>query len=172
MPWDTESSEYLLNYAGPTPFDVTYQVTQDLTGLGTHGALEDLAPYLKRADFASERKHFPDSFIRPSLYEGKLYGLPFIIGTIVMFYNKRMLAEAGVSRVPRTTTELAVAARKTMGAPGVWGLWTPTTVGRRSPGTGTSRTSTTSAATSSRRTCGVRRSIRGPSCRRPSTRST
>ena len=52
------------------------------------------------ADFASERKHFPDSFIRPSLYEGKLYGLPFIIGTIVMFYNKRMLAEAGVSSSP------------------------------------------------------------------------
>ena len=89
-----------MNYAGPAPFDVTYQVTQDLTGLGTRGALEDLAPYLKRPDFASERKHFPDTFIRAASYEGKVYGLPFIVGTMVMFYNRRMLAEAGVSAVP------------------------------------------------------------------------
>jgi multiple sugar transport system substrate-binding protein len=128
VPWGSESSKYFLSYDGPTPFDVTYQVTQDLTGLGARGALEDLAPYLKRPAFASERKHFPDSFIRPSLYEGKLYGLPFIVGTMVMFFNKRLLAEAGVSIVPRTTTELAVAARKTMRAPNVWGFWTGTTV--------------------------------------------
>jgi ABC-type glycerol-3-phosphate transport system substrate-binding protein len=128
VPWGSESSEYLLNYAGPAPFDVTYQVTQDLTGLGTRGALEDLAPYLQRADFASERTHLPDTFTRASSYEGKVYGLPFIVGTMVMFFNRRMLAEAGVSTVPRTTTELAVAARKTMGAPNVWGFWTGTTV--------------------------------------------
>jgi multiple sugar transport system substrate-binding protein len=126
VPWDT--SVYFLNYAGPKPFDVTYQVTQDLTGLGTRGALEDLTPYLKRAGFASERKHFPDTFVRAASYEGKVYGLPFIVGTMVMFYNKRMLAEAGVSTVPRTTTELVVAARKTTRAPDVWGFWTGTTV--------------------------------------------
>jgi len=128
VPWDTESSQYLLNYAGPTPFDVSYQVTQDLTCLCTRGALEDLAPYLARADFASERKHFPDTFIRAASYEGKVYGLPFIIGATVMFYDKRMLAEAGVSTVPSTRTELAVAARKTMRAPNVWGFGTGATV--------------------------------------------
>jgi multiple sugar transport system substrate-binding protein len=128
VPWGSESSQYFLNYAGPTPFDVTYQVTQDLTGLGARGALEDLAPYLKRPDFASERKHFPDTFIRAASYEGKVYGLPFIVGTMVMFYNRRMLAEAGVSTAPRTTTELAVAARRTMRTPNVWGFWTGTTV--------------------------------------------
>jgi len=129
VPWAASPNpEYLWNYAGPAPFDVTYQETQDLPGLAARGVLEDLTPYLKRADFASERKHIAERFIRSSLYEGKLYGLPFVTGTTVMFYNKHLLAKAGVSAIPRTTTELAVAARKTMRAQGVWGLWTGTTV--------------------------------------------
>ena len=171
VPWPTESSQFLLSYSGPTPFDVSYQVTVDLTGLGTHGALEDLAPYLKRADFASEREHFHESFIRPSLYKGKLYGLPFITGTIVMFYNKRMLAEAGVSRAPRRRRSSRLRRVRQ------WERRVSGASGRRQPsasgaGTGISKMSTTSEVTSSHRTCGVRRSIRGPSFRRPSTRST
>jgi len=43
---------------------------------------------------------------------GKLYGLPCIIGGTVVYYNKDVLAKAGVTTVPSTTTELAAAAVK------------------------------------------------------------
>src|SRR4029079_1011887 len=42
LPWTTEGATYATNYAGPTPFDVSYQTSTDLTGLGTKGVLEVL----------------------------------------------------------------------------------------------------------------------------------
>ena len=35
VPWQTEGAAYATNYAGPSPYDVSYQTSTDLTGLGT-----------------------------------------------------------------------------------------------------------------------------------------
>jgi len=35
VPWNVEGATYATNYAGPNPFDVSYQTSTDLTGLGT-----------------------------------------------------------------------------------------------------------------------------------------
>ena len=40
VPWNVEGATYATNYAGPNPFDVSYQTSTDLTGLGTKGVLE------------------------------------------------------------------------------------------------------------------------------------
>ncbi len=42
VPWATEGAAYATNYAGPNPYDVSYQTSTDLTGLGTKGVLEVL----------------------------------------------------------------------------------------------------------------------------------
>ena len=42
VPWTVEGATYATNYAGPNPFDVSYQTSTDLTGLGTKGVLEVL----------------------------------------------------------------------------------------------------------------------------------
>src|SRR6478735_9244743 len=42
VPWNVEGATYATNYAGPNPFDVSYQTSTDLTGLGTKGVLEPL----------------------------------------------------------------------------------------------------------------------------------
>ena len=42
VPWNTEGATYATNYAGPNPFDVSYQTSTHLTGLGTKGVLEIL----------------------------------------------------------------------------------------------------------------------------------
>ena len=42
VPWNVEGATYATNYAGPNPFDVSYQTSTDLTGLGTKGVLEVL----------------------------------------------------------------------------------------------------------------------------------
>ena len=124
VPWNVEGATYATNYAGPDPFDVSYQTSTDLTGLGTKGVLEVLntKQWLNSPAYASTAAKFIPNTIKKSTYQGKLYGLPCIIGGTVIYYNKDLLGKAGVANIPRTETELAAAALKVqkLGG-GVWG---------------------------------------------------
>jgi ABC-type glycerol-3-phosphate transport system substrate-binding protein len=46
------------------------------------------------------------------VYEGKNYMVPFYVSKTLLFYNKTMLNEAGITRPPQTFDELLDAARK------------------------------------------------------------
>ena len=130
VPWNVEGATYATNYAGPNPFDVSYQTSTDLTGLGTKGVLEVLnsSKWLDAPAFASTKAKFIPNAIKKSLYQGKLYGLPCIIGGTVVYYNKDILAKAGVTSVPTNTTELAAAALKVKASDSsLWGYQTPMT---------------------------------------------
>src|SRR5262249_11985394 len=123
VPWQTEGAAYATNYAGPNPYDVSYQTSTDLTSLGTKGVLEVLntPQWLNSPGFARTKAKYIPNTLRKSTYQGKLYGLPCIIGGTVVFYNRDLLAKAGVTRIPTNTTELAVAAKKaTDSSSGVW----------------------------------------------------
>jgi multiple sugar transport system substrate-binding protein len=130
VPWNVEGATYATNYAGPSPFDVSYQTSTDLTGLGTKGVLEVLntSKWLDAPAFASTKKKFITNTITKSTYKGKLYGLPCIIGGTVVYYNKDLLAKAGVTTIPSTMTQLAAAAMKVMKADSNnWGYQVPLT---------------------------------------------
>jgi len=131
VPWTVEGATYATNYAGPTPFDVSYQTSTDLTGLGTKGVLEVLntPKWLDAPAFASTKKKFIPNTLTKSTYHGKLYGLPCIIGGTVVYYNKDLLAKAGVKSIPTNTTQLAAAAKQVVqnGGSGVWGYQVPMT---------------------------------------------
>ena len=111
VPWGDVESTYTASFAGDDPFDVTYQVSTHLTLFGDRGAFMDVLPLMSAPEYASERAHFIDSAIDASLYQGKLYGVPIIIGSTVMFVNLDLLEQAGVSEVPSTTDELIAAAQ-------------------------------------------------------------
>lgn len=124
VPWNVEGATYATNYAGPNPFDVSYQTSTDLTGLGTKGVLEVLntKQWLDSPGYASTKKKFIPNAIAKSMYKGKLYGLPCIIGGTVIYYNKDLLGKAGVANIPRTEPELMAAALKVQKVGGgVWG---------------------------------------------------
>jgi ABC-type glycerol-3-phosphate transport system substrate-binding protein len=131
VPWTTEGAQYATNYAGPNPFDVSYQTSTDLTGLGTKGVLEVLnsPKWLDAPAFASTKKKFIPNTIKKSTYQGKLYGLPCIIGGTVVYYNKDLLAKAGVKSIPTNVSQLAAAATQVVknGGSGVWGYQVPMT---------------------------------------------
>jgi multiple sugar transport system substrate-binding protein len=130
VPWNVEGATYATNYAGPNPFDVSYQTSTDLTGLGTKGVLEVLntSKWLNAPAFAATRSKFIPNTITKSTYQGKLYGLPCIIGGTVVYYNKDVLAKAGVTKIPTNTTELAAAAVKVKASDSnIWGYQTPMT---------------------------------------------
>jgi multiple sugar transport system substrate-binding protein len=130
VPWNVEGATYATNYAGPNPFDVSYQTSTDLTGLGTKGVLEVLntKQWLDAPSFASTKAKYIPNTIRKSLWQGKLYGLPCIIGGTVVYYNKDLLAKTGVTSIPTNTTQLAAAAKKVVAAGGGnWGYQVPMT---------------------------------------------
>jgi multiple sugar transport system substrate-binding protein len=124
VPWDVEQATYNTNYSGPEPFDVSYQTSTDLTGLGTKGVLEVLntKEWLDNPDYASTKAKFIPNAISKSMYKGKLYGLPCIIGGTCIYYNKALLGKAKIANIPRTEPELMAAAVKVakLGG-GVWG---------------------------------------------------
>ena len=127
VPWNDLEAIYSANFAGNDVFDVMYQVSTHLTLFGDQGAFVDVTSLIEGADFAADRPRFPSSIVDASVYKDKLYGLPFIIGTIVMFVNLDLLEAAGVE-VPTTTDELIAAAAAVQNPPDVWGFYTPTTV--------------------------------------------
>jgi ABC-type glycerol-3-phosphate transport system substrate-binding protein len=126
VPWDQLEAQYTAAFSGDKPFDVTYQVSTHLTLFGTRGYFEDLTNWITRPDFKDYTDNTPQAIIDPSIYQGKLYGAPFIIGTIVMFANQDMIEGAGLA-VPTTTDEL-ITVGKALTTSDVWGFYTPTTV--------------------------------------------
>src|SRR3990172_2360271 len=130
VPWNVEGAAYATNYAGPNPYDVSYQTSTDLTSLGTKGVLEviNTRQWLNAPSFASTKAKFIPATIRGMTYQGKLWCLPCIIGGTVVFYNKDLLAKAGVTKIPTNTAELVPAAKKTTdSSSGTWGFSVPMT---------------------------------------------
>jgi multiple sugar transport system substrate-binding protein len=128
VPWDELEATYTANFAGGDPFDVMYQVSTHLTLFGEQGAFVDVTPLIDGEDFAEDRAHFPDNVIEASVYQDQLYGVPFIIGTIVMYANLDLMEAAGITEIPTTGEELVAAAQAIQDPPNVWGFYTPTNV--------------------------------------------
>jgi multiple sugar transport system substrate-binding protein len=55
---------------------------------------------------------FPESIVNALTIDGKLYGIPHYINMPIFYYNKKMLAEAGYDRPPKTWAELMEYAKK------------------------------------------------------------
>ena len=125
VPWDQLEAIYSANFAGDDVFDVMYQVSTHLTLFGDRGAFEDVTDRFANWE---DRARVPDSIVNASVYKDALYGVPVIIGTIVMFVNLDLLNAAGITEIPTTTDEL-IAAAKAVQTDDVWGFYTPTTVG-------------------------------------------
>ncbi|MET7519453.1 ABC transporter substrate-binding protein [Streptomyces sp. NPDC005480] len=77
----------------------------DLQQIAQTGALTPLDQY------GIDPSGFAKSIRAAGTYKGKVYGLAPYVSTVALFYNKDMLAQAGVA-VPRTWDELQAAASK------------------------------------------------------------
>ncbi|MEY9892605.1 multiple sugar transport system substrate-binding protein [Catenulispora sp. MAP5-51] len=86
----------------------------DLQEIAQTGALTPLDQY------GIDSSGFAKGILSAGTYEGKVYGLAPDVSTVALFYNKDMLAKAGVA-VPRTWDELKSAAAK-LTRPGRYGM--------------------------------------------------
>ena len=77
------------------------------------GGLVDITDYLKRDQDYTQRI-YPE-LISNWVYEGRNYGVPFIISKTLLFYNKLMFKEAGLEGPPQSFDELMDYAYKMTG---------------------------------------------------------
>jgi ABC-type glycerol-3-phosphate transport system substrate-binding protein len=75
-----------------------------------NGGLVDLTPYLARDP--QLRDWYNPKFLATWTYEGKQYMVPFYISKTLLFYNRTMLREAGLTRPPQSFDELMDYARR------------------------------------------------------------
>ena len=128
VPWDNLEATYTASFAGNDGFDVSYQTSTHLSLFGEFGALKEVSEEFNGAEYADERAHFSDSIVDASLFKGSLYGVPALVGTIMMYANLDLMAEAGITEIPATGPELVAAGTAIQNPPEVWGFYTPTTV--------------------------------------------
>jgi ABC-type glycerol-3-phosphate transport system substrate-binding protein len=68
------------------------------------GGLVDLTPYLER-DQDYTKRIYPE-ILRGWVYDGRNYGVPFYISKTLLFYNKLMFKEAGLTDLPKSFDEM------------------------------------------------------------------
>jgi multiple sugar transport system substrate-binding protein len=105
VPGDTLIQKVLQQSSSKTLPDVLMLDNPDLQQIAATGALAPLDEFGLSAD------GYAKGVVDASTYKGKLYGLQPITNTIALFYNKDILAKAGVDP-PQTWDELRAAAKK------------------------------------------------------------
>ena len=105
VPGDTLIQKVLQQSSSKTLPDVLMLDNPDLQQIAATGALAPLG------EFGLSAAGYAKGVVDASTYQGKLYGLQPIANTIGLFYNKDILAKAGV-KAPQTWAELRTAAKK------------------------------------------------------------
>ncbi len=75
------------------------------------GTIIDMNPLIKSAGL-DVVKTFPSAVMPYTQFEGKQCALPLLVDSAGLYYNKAMFAEAGITQLPKTLSELTAAVKK------------------------------------------------------------
>ncbi|MBN9072239.1 MAG: sugar ABC transporter substrate-binding protein [Rhizobiales bacterium] len=114
VPWDVLLQKLTTDIAAGTNADLSIIGTRWLIDFVQQGVAEPLDQYIT-PEF---KDRFIETFLSPSIMEGKTYGLPIAASARAMYYNKDILSKAGVSEPPKTWDELKADAQKIKDAGG------------------------------------------------------
>ncbi len=102
VPFEDLKKRLLTGVAQGDPPDLVIYDIPDYAYLAERGLLEDITEVIK--DWEDYEYYF-DTSIKSVTYKGRIYGMPVGENCLELFYNKRMLAEKGLSP-PETWTQL------------------------------------------------------------------
>ncbi len=94
---------------GNAPDIFTFKSYADLQLYSQSGKLMDLTTYLQDKTWSA---NFAEGVIAASQYEGKNFSVPYENAVIAIMYNKKLLADAGIDKLPTTYDELWAACEK------------------------------------------------------------
>lgn len=119
LPWGEAFQKFAtMVSAGEIP-DVMEMTDTWLSLYANNGIVESLEPYLKEWDQTADLSDRALELGRD--VKDTAYMLPYGFYLRAMFYNKKLLAEAGVSEPPKTMEEFAEASKKVSALPGKYG---------------------------------------------------
>lgn len=119
LPWGEAFQKFAtMVSAGEIP-DVMEMPDTWLSLYANNGIVESLEPYLKEWDQTADLSDRALELGRD--VKDTAYMLPYGFYLRAMFYNKKLLAEAGVSEPPKTMEEFAEASKKVSALPGKYG---------------------------------------------------
>jgi multiple sugar transport system substrate-binding protein len=101
--YDQQTAAALLTDSGPDVFEVNGPTLDQIRG----GQVLDLTDLL-----AGTRDDFNPAVLAPKTYEGRVYGIPQVIDTQLLYYRKSLLRDAGVE--PPTTLDALVDAARAL----------------------------------------------------------
>ena len=85
------------NLAGGTAADLLWLSQENITGYADKGVLLDISDYLKNdVRPAAKLDDYFSNILQTAQYQNKTYGLPWIAQPVVLFYNPKLFADAGV----------------------------------------------------------------------------
>ena len=105
--WDSVVEKETAAFAAGSGPDVSFQ-TEQFPLYAKNGYLTALDDYVSD----DKRAGYPESALEYCSYDGQLMGVPFVALDSVMFYNKDLFEEAGITEVPTTWDELVDVAKK------------------------------------------------------------
>lgn len=108
VPWDSLQQKLTT--------DISAGANADLSIIGTRWLLD----YVKEGIIApldenitpDFKARFIDTFLTPSVMDGKVYGLPIAASARAMYYNKDIFAKAGIDTPPATWADFKTSAEK------------------------------------------------------------
>ncbi|MCW3477718.1 ABC transporter substrate-binding protein [Limobrevibacterium gyesilva] len=106
--WDNLLQKLQTDISGGTNADISIIGTRWLLDFVKDGQAEPLDGYMSPA--FTDR--FIGAFLKPGEIGGKTYGLPIAASARAMYYNKDLLAKAGVASAPATWDEVVADAEK------------------------------------------------------------
>jgi multiple sugar transport system substrate-binding protein len=94
----------LASMSGSNGFDISDKFGSTVGSWASKGILEPLDDYAK-AD-STDMSDFVPTALQSNQYQGKTYALPIAVHTLLLMYNKKMFADAGIAAPPTTMTDL------------------------------------------------------------------
>lgn len=84
--------------------DVTDNFSSNIASYAEQGILEPLDDYMQKSGY--DTSDYIGAALNTCQYNGKTYALPITSSTFLLFYNKKLFADAGIAEPPKTDKEL------------------------------------------------------------------
>src|SRR6266566_1743820 len=94
----------LASMSGSNGFDISDNFGSTVGSWASKGILEPLDDYMKADGF--DTTAFVPTAHQSNQYQGKTYALPIAVHTLLLMYNKKLFADAGIANPPMTMSEL------------------------------------------------------------------
>lgn len=108
VPFSDLEKKLLASIAAGNPPDVAVTAIEAVGVMASRNQLEDLTPYLPK----DIKDKYYSNLWDTVTYNGKIYALPFNTDTRLLFYNKKMFKDAGITEFPKTWDEFYAIADK------------------------------------------------------------